>query len=90
MQSIAHSAVQAVGSVSSATVRWSLLCSYCKGEPIDPQHPESSRLVYFAGCSQEKSAMRVAKISLGEETVLRYSWDRSEHAHTQTPNHLEG
>ena len=59
-----------------------------RGKPIDEQ-PETSRLVYFGGCTPEKPDLRVAKRSLGEETVLRYSWDRSEHTHTQTPNHLE-
>jgi len=59
------------------------------GKPIDTQHPDTSRLVFFGGSTPEKPDMQVAKTSLGEETVLRYSWDRSEHAHTQTPNHLE-
>ena len=60
-----------------------------RGKPIDEQ-PETSRLVYFGGCTPEKPGMRVAKTSLGEETVLRYSWNRSEQAHTQKPHYLEG
>ena len=54
MQSIAHSAVQAVGSVSSATVRWSLVRSYCKGETHRPTTPrELSTCVFHRLHSRE-------------------------------------
>ena len=55
------------------------------GKPISPQN--ESRIVYFESANPDEPNMRVATTTEAEDIVLRYSWDRSEHARTQSLNH---
>ena len=55
------------------------------GQPFGRRN--EARIVYFESANPDKPRMRVAKTSEAEDTVLRYSWDRSEHARTQALNH---
>ena len=70
MQSIAHSAIQAVGSVSSAAVRWSLTCSYCKGETHRPTTPRE-----LSTCVFRRLHSRETWHASGKDTTRRRNGD---------------